>query len=62
MIYSDGSDSANLFNSYFTIIGHSLSDTLETNSTDPIQYVPYITETISHNPVSSSECSKFLLL
>ena len=59
-IYSDSSGIANLFNSYFTNIGHSLSDTLETNSFDPIQYVPYITETISLNSVSSSECSKIL--
>ena len=60
MIYFDSSDIANLFNSYFTNIGNSLSDTLETNSLDPIQYVQYITETISLNPVFFSECSKFL--
>ena len=60
MNYFDGSDNTNLINSYFTYIRHSHSDKLETNSFDPIQYVSYITETISLNPVSSSECSKTL--
>ena len=60
MIYSDISDIANLFNSYFTNIGYSLSDTLKNNSFAPIEYAPYITETTWLNPVSSSECSKIL--
>ena len=56
MIYSNRSELANLFNSYLTNKGHSLSDTLETNSFDPNQYVPCITEIISLNPVSSFDC------
>ena len=60
LTYSDSSVIEKLSVCYFTNIWHSPSDTLETNSFDSIQYVSYITETISLNLVSSSECFKIL--
>ena len=59
-VYTDSSAIANIFNTYFTSIGLTLSNELETTNLDPMQSVPHVTNTIYLTPVTDMECSKYI--